>query len=66
MLCRRHHRLKTHAPGWRFAMSADGTLHITTPGGTTRTTRPPAMGEVLDLLTEQPPSYDPAADPPPF
>ncbi|MEI4280341.1 HNH endonuclease signature motif containing protein [Klenkia terrae] len=66
MLCRRHHRLKTHAPGWRFAIDADGTLHVTTPGGTTRTTRPPAMGEVLDLLEESPPPYDPAADPPPF
>jgi hypothetical protein len=66
MLCRRHHRLKTHAPGWRFAIDADGTLHVTTPGGTTRTTRPPAMGEVLDLLDEPPPPYDPAADPPPF
>ena len=66
MLCRRHHRLKTHAPGWRFAMDPDGTLHVTTPGGTTRTTRPPAMGEVLDLLTEPPPPYDPADDPPPF
>ncbi|MFC7571164.1 hypothetical protein ACFQX8_01005 [Klenkia terrae] len=66
MLCRRHHRLKTHAPGWRFEMDDDGTLHVTTPGGTTRITRPPAMGEVLDLLTEPPPPYDPAADPPPF
>ncbi|SSC22379.1 HNH nuclease [Klenkia terrae] len=66
MLCRRHHRLKTHAPGWRFEMDDDGTLHVTTPGGTTRITRPPAMGGVLDLLTEPPPPYDPAADPPPF
>ncbi|SDP32707.1 protein of unknown function [Klenkia soli] len=66
MLCRRHHRLKTHARGWRFAVDADGTLHVTTPGGTTRTTRPPAMGEVLDLETGPPPRYDPADDPPPF
>jgi hypothetical protein len=66
MLCRRHHRLKTHAPGWRFAIDPDGTLHVTTPGGTTRITRPPAMGEVLDLLDEPPPPYDPADDPPPF
>ncbi|SSC24907.1 HNH nuclease [Klenkia terrae] len=66
MLCRRHHRLKTHALGWRFAIDPDGTLHVTTPGGTTRTTRPPAMGEVLDLLDEPRPPYDPAADPPPF
>ncbi|SDO51981.1 hypothetical protein SAMN05660199_02057 [Klenkia soli] len=66
MLCRRHHRLKTHSPGWRFVVDADGTLRVTTPGGTTRTTRPPAMGEVLDLITEPAPLHDPAADPPPF
>ncbi|MFC7572711.1 hypothetical protein ACFQX8_09935 [Klenkia terrae] len=66
MLCRRHHRLKTHAPGWRFAIDADGTLHVTTPGGTTRTTRPPAMGKVLDLLDAPPPPHDPEADPAPF
>ncbi len=41
-LCRRHHRLKTHAPGWRFAMTADGMLSVTTPSGITRTTRRPA------------------------
>nr|WP_239521599.1 HNH endonuclease signature motif containing protein [Geodermatophilus sabuli] len=40
-LCRRHHRLKTHAPGWRYAMTADGVLTVTTPSGVTRTTRPP-------------------------
>jgi hypothetical protein len=42
-LCRRHHRLKTHARGWRFAMSVDGVLSVTTPSGITRTTRPPGM-----------------------
>lgn len=40
-LCRRHHRLKTHAPGWRHTMTADGVLTVTTPSGVTRTTRPP-------------------------
>jgi hypothetical protein len=40
-LCRRHHRLKTHARGWRFVMTADGVLSVTTPGGITRSTRPP-------------------------
>ena len=40
-LCRRHHRLKTHAPGWRFTMTADGTLTVPTPSGVRRTTRPP-------------------------
>jgi hypothetical protein len=56
-LCRRHHRLKTHARGWRFAMDPDGTLHVTTPSGVTRTTRPPGL---------DPPAIDPADDPPPF
>jgi hypothetical protein len=50
-LCRRHHRLKTHAPGWRFRMSCDGVLRVTTPSGVTRTTRPPGLTE-------------PASDPP--
>ncbi|MCZ2861184.1 HNH endonuclease signature motif containing protein [Blastococcus sp. VKM Ac-2987] len=42
-LCRRHHRLKTFAPGWRFTMTPDGALTVTTPSGVTRTTRPPGM-----------------------
>jgi hypothetical protein len=42
-LCRRHHRLKTHAPGWRFVMDPDGVLAVTTPCGVTRITRPPGM-----------------------
>ena len=42
-LCRRHHRLKTHAPGWRFTMTADGVLSVTTPSGVTRTTHPPGL-----------------------
>ena len=50
-LCRRHHRLKTHAAGWRFQMSCDGVLTVTTPSGVTRTTRPPGL-------------TDPASDPP--
>ncbi len=42
-LCRRHHRLKTHAPGWRFELTPDGVLLVTTPSGVTRTTRPPGL-----------------------
>ncbi|MCZ2805287.1 HNH endonuclease signature motif containing protein [Modestobacter sp. VKM Ac-2983] len=42
-LCRRHHRLKTHAPRWRFVMTDDGALSVTTPSGVTRTTRPPGL-----------------------
>jgi hypothetical protein len=57
-LCRRHHRLKTHAPGWRFHLDPDGTLTVTTPSGVTRITRPPGLDP-----PEQP---DPGDDPPPF
>ncbi|MGY1808599.1 hypothetical protein ACI8AF_14620 [Blastococcus sp. SYSU D00669] len=39
-LCRTHHRLKTLLAGWLFAMEPDGTLHVTSPAGITRTTRP--------------------------
>ncbi|WP_165839404.1 HNH endonuclease signature motif containing protein [Klenkia marina] len=53
-LCRRHHRLKTLAPGWRFAMSPDGVLSVTTPSGVTRTTRPPGMGHDIDHLVLAP------------
>jgi Domain of unknown function (DUF222) len=56
-LCRTHHRLKTFAAGWRFTMTADGTLQVTTPSGITRTTRPPGL---------QPPEPEPCglAEPP--
>ena len=50
-LCHSHHRLKTLARGWRFVMDPDGTLHVSTPSGVTRTTRPPGM-------------HPPAPDPP--
>ena len=59
-LCRRHHRLKTHAPGWSFAMAPDGTLTVTTPSGVTRVTRPPG----LDDPTLQPSPRD--EEPAPF
>lgn len=60
-LCRRHHRLKTHSPGWRFKLLDDATLIVTTPSGVTRTTRPPGL--------RPPRSTVPASisqDPPPF
>jgi hypothetical protein len=57
-LCRSHHRLKTFAPGWHFRMEPDGTLHVTTPTGITRTTRPPG----LRRPEPEPPPYVP----PPF
>lgn len=64
-LCRRHHRLKTHAPGWRYAMTTAGVLSVTTPGGVTRTTRPPGWRVHADEPPRpaSPPALD---DPPPF
>jgi len=56
-LCRRHHRLKTHAPGWSYAMGDDGTLTVTTPSGVTRITRPPGLhetGAVVPQAAEEP------------
>ena len=61
-LCRSHHRLKTFARGWDFRMDADGTLHVTSPSGITRATRPPGLRPPEP--TPAPP--EPAADPPPF
>jgi hypothetical protein len=52
-LCRRHHRIKTHDPGWRFDMTDDGVFTVTSPAGISRTTWPPGMPPVAD-------------DPPPF
>ncbi|MGY1752472.1 DUF222 domain-containing protein [Blastococcus sp. SYSU D01042] len=62
-LCRRHHRLKTHAPGWTHTLDDDGTLTVLTPSGVTRISRPPGHR----VLTE-PPGPPPAVadDPPPF
>ncbi len=39
-LCRRHHRLKTHTPGWALTHHADGHLTWTTPTGNTHHTHP--------------------------
>ncbi len=63
-LCRSHHRLKTFARGWRFRMDPDGTLHVTTPSGITRTTRPPGLRPAAP--EPDPPPPDPDDDPPPF
>ena len=51
-LCRRHHRIKTFARGWRFDLLKDGRLVVSTPSGVTRETRPPGW------------CYDPEPDPP--
>jgi hypothetical protein len=39
-LCRRHHRLKTHAPGWHLSIDPEGDATWTTPTGTRHTTQP--------------------------
>jgi hypothetical protein len=51
-LCRRHHRIKTFARGWRFELLADGRLLVRTPSGVSRVTRPPGW------------TWDPEPDPP--
>jgi hypothetical protein len=63
-LCRRHHRLKTHARGWRFVMTDDGVLSVTTPSGITRVTRPPGLRRSPDH--RQPDVIELDDDPPPF
>jgi hypothetical protein len=67
-LCRRHHRLKTHARGWSFILERDGTLTVTTPTGITRTTRPPGLDLLAPATGRQPSdrSPTPGDDPPPF
>jgi len=50
-------------------MDADGTLHVTTPSGITRSTRPPGLGrrEPDPPPTASPPrTAEPDDDPPPF
>ena len=70
-LCRSHHRLKTFGPGWSFRMDPDGVLHVTTPSGITRTTRPPGLGQpeppgAAPDVDIGPASAPPDDDPPPF
>ncbi|WP_233517575.1 HNH endonuclease signature motif containing protein [Geodermatophilus marinus] len=40
-LCRTHHRIKTHTPGWAFLLLADGRVLVRTPSGVTRLSTPP-------------------------
>jgi hypothetical protein len=67
-LCRRHHRLKTHAGGWRFLLTEHGVLRVTTPGGITRTTRPPGLRDRIEqrALPAPPPRPALPEEPPPF
>lgn len=59
-----HHRLKAFARGWVFRMDPDGTLHVTTPSGITRSTRPPGLHGQRALPPPRPSPVD--DDPPPF
>ena len=70
-LCRRHHRLKTHAPHWQYRMTADGVLTVTTPSGVTRVTRPPGTQlpehpELTAVEVPRPRQHAVPEDPPPF
>ena len=67
-LCRRHHRVKTHARGWRYVMTSDGVLTVTTPSGVPRVSRPPGMDAGADTVLRVTAERQPAsgADPPPF
>ncbi|MGY2063937.1 DUF222 domain-containing protein [Blastococcus sp. SYSU DS0619] len=65
-LCRRHHRLKTFAPGWQHTMSDDGVLTVITPSGVTRTSRPPGYRVLSEPPRPPKPDPEPAEDPPPF
>jgi hypothetical protein len=67
-LCRTHHRLKTFARHWRFALDPDGTLRVTTPSGLTRTTRPPGLRDLgsQPALHAPPPPPPTPEEPPPF
>jgi hypothetical protein len=66
-LCRRHHRLKTHAPGWLHVMTPDGVLSVTTPSGVTRTSRPPGLRPRPEARRERASGEeDEVLSPPPF
>jgi Domain of unknown function (DUF222) len=56
-LCRRHHRLKTHARGWTHVMTPDGVLSVTTPSGVTRTSRPPGLHDWAGPAGPDPPPF---------
>ena len=65
-LCRRHHRLKTHADGWTHTMSDDGVLTVITPSGVTRVNRPPGWRVLAEPPGPPPAPHTIADDPPPF
>ena len=54
-LCRRHHRLKTHAPGWSLSLASDGTATWLTPSGRTLTTEPADYRDSVEVPADVPP-----------
>ncbi len=79
-LCRRHHRLKTHAPGWSVRVDESGVLTWSTPAGRALVTTPhdysgdatprspgaPAVPTAPSTGSTDPPPSPPGADPAPF
>jgi hypothetical protein len=67
-LCRRHHRLKSTPPGWRFVLLPGGVLRVTTPSGITRSTRPPGLRDRIEQRALPAPPRPPQQpeEPPPF
>jgi hypothetical protein len=59
-------RLTTHAPGWIFRLDADGNLHVTTPTGVTRTSRPPGLEWLEPYELDALPASFATLDPAPF
>jgi hypothetical protein len=52
-LCRYHHRMKTHAPGWSVTIDGEADLTWTSPSGTTHTTTAHDFREDEGLDAEQ-------------
>ncbi|SOC50965.1 protein of unknown function [Blastococcus aggregatus] len=65
-LCRRHHRLKTHADSWSHTLGDDGVLTVITPSGVTRISRPPGWRVLTEPPAPPPAPPPPSEDPPPF
>ena len=63
--CTHHHRLKTHAPGWRVQAHPDGSLTWTTPTGHQHTTAPHDY-RPDPAPPPTPATNEPDPDPPPF
>lgn len=53
-LCRHHHRVKTHAPGWSERRDDAGRVHWTTPTGKVITVQPEAVGPADPYLGRDP------------